>query len=309
MLKKTISLAVTFGALSGFAWLAGCSSNNNNNGTSSNSNSSSASKSSSSGASQSTGNTSSNSGSNSSSASGSNTGDSGASNPALQLDNESASPGTSLTPGSALKALIPTGDKIGTWYEYGSDGSQGTTGIVGTLTPNPFAFTKLDAGQFSTAACISSPGYTGFSAGIGLNFATADVDSSAPPTENVDLSSFTGITFWAMSTASTSVRVKFPDDQTDSGDPNAACQSKDAGTTAQQGCDSAFYFAEAFTPTWTQYTVSFSLLSQDPNFGAQFAAFDQKNVRQLQFEDEGATIVDGGAPAFQFCIGPISFTQ
>jgi hypothetical protein len=172
-----------------------------------------------------------------------------------------------------------------------------------------FAFSAPPtAGMFAKAACVSTPGYVGYSAGIGLNFATANVDSDMPPTADIDLSSFTGITFWAMSSTSVSLHVKFPDSNTDGSDPQAACIV--GGSTGS--CFDAFYAPETLTATWTQYTITFATDLLQAGFGGTagtFSGLKQTNVRQIQFENEGAATADGSAPAFQMCIGPVSFTK
>jgi hypothetical protein len=207
-----------------------------------------------------------------------------------------------INAGSALRALLAPADTLGEWYSYGWNQAAGQA-----LVPaeGMFAFTALSAGMFARAACVSSAGYVGFSAGEGLVFATVDVGTNMPPEANIDLSKFTGITYWAMSKMKSAVRVQFPDEQTDGLDPNAACQSP----AASGPCDDYFSATDQrLTSTWTQYTVAFGELFQR-GFGAAFENFDVQNVHRLQFEDEGSGSPDGGAPAFQFCIGPVYLTD
>jgi len=300
MSKKPISLALTLVGASGLVWIAACSSKTTDTGSSSNTASNNSSN----------GNSSNNSGTTDTNSTGSNStssngttggGDSGSGNPTLLIDDETAATGTQLNAGSALRALIPSSGKVGTWYSYGWNAAAGAA-----ITPpqGSFTFTAQTSGMFTKAACVSSTGYVGYSAGEGLNFATENVDSAMPPIVALDLSSFTGITFWAMSSSMTTVRVKFLDDQTDGSDPTAACNVDAAGGQ----CDDSFSEDEPVSTGWTQITVAFSDLIQH-GFGATFAGLDKQNVRQLQFEDEGSGLADGGAPAFSYCIGPVSFTQ
>jgi hypothetical protein len=223
--------------------------------------------------------------------------------PFLLIDDESAAIGAQINAGSALRALVPSGDKLGAWYSYGWNQAAGQA-----LVPpaGMYTFTALNAGIFAQAACVSSAGYIGYSAGEGLFFATVDGESGVSPIVNVDLSGFTGITYWALSTESSAVRVMLPDDQTDSSDPSAACnkQSPSAGS-----CDDHFTASDQLlTATWTQYGVLFAETHQN-GFGAPFTALDTKAVRRLQFEDEGSGLADGGASAFQFCIGPVALQR
>ena len=325
MLKKPISLIVGLGVAAGFAWVAGCSSKdngNNNNPPPVNTENNSSTASSTTSSSGTTGGDMSSSSSSSGSAAASDDGggmtDAAGGDQSLVIDDQSVSTGTAISPGSALKALVPAGGQTGTWYEYGSDDSMAGA-IRATLMPNPFALTPQDAGMFSKAACLSSPGYVGYSAGMGLNFATTMPDDAGKTTTlDVDLSGFTGVTFWAQGMTTAAMHVKFPDDQTDSGDANAACKSADAGTDpTKTGCDDAFFSPVTLTSDWTQVTINFMPYDsvanmggiQQAGFGAQFTALDLKHVRQLQFEDEGAGTIDGGAMGFNICIADISFTK
>ncbi|HXX70135.1 MAG TPA: hypothetical protein VEK07_23350 [Polyangiaceae bacterium] len=243
----------------------------------------------------------------SASSAGSNTGSSASgsvpSDPDLLIDDQMAYTGSALSAGTDLLALIPTNDVIGTWYTYGWDAAAGAT-----LTPaqgTPFAFKSIASGTPPEAACLASTGYFGFSAGEGLNFATTTIDAGSNPVP-IDISSFTGITFLAMSSSSTNIEVRFPDDQTDGNDPTAVCQ--DAGAN-QSACNDDFNTVVALTPNWTWFTVPFSGLVQS-SFGALFAnGIDLHNVFGIQFEDEGSGMADGGPTTFQFCIADIYFTQ
>ncbi len=308
MFNKPLSLAVTILGTTVFAWMAACSSSKESTDNSS-SNTGGATSSSSSSTSLGSGTSSSSSGTGSSGTSSTGASGDGGSSP-LQIDNQSAAVGSQLQFGSSVKALVPSGDKIGTWYTYGWNAAAGQT-----LTPAqgaPFSFTTT-TGMFTRAACVSSAGYVGYSAGEGFNFATADVDSSNPPAVPLNVSSFTGITFWAMSTTTGTpmVRVKFPDDQTYGSDPTALCQpdaSLPTGDTAGQ-CDDDFCDNVTLTSSWTQVSILFSNLNQS-SFGATFpGGLDTKNVFGIQFENEGGGTTDAGAPGFQYCIADINFTQ
>lgn len=298
MSKKPISLTVAIVGSATLAWIAACGSKSN--GTTPTSTSSSTSTSTT--GSTSTGTTGTSTSSSTSTSSGA-TDSGGGGNPALQIDNQSALTGAALTAGSDLTALIPTGDSIGTWYTYGWNAAAGA--LVTPAQGTPFAFETVDSGTPPKAACVTSTGYIGYSAGEGFNFATTAPDAGSNPV-GINISSFTGITFLAMSSTSTSIEVKFPDDQTNGSDLTAACQ--DAGANASQ-CNNDFNFIETLTPTWTSYTVPFSALAQSPDFGEMFAAIDLNHVFGIQFEDEGSGEADGSAPAFNICIADLSFTQ
>jgi hypothetical protein len=317
MFKNPISLAVTIMGTTAFAWMAACSSSNSTSPNNTNSNGSSGSSnhgtsgSSTSGGTGSSGSSSSGTGGNASSSSGSGggTGSADAGNP-LQIDDQSAPVGSQIQ----LKALtVPSGDSVGTWYTYGWNAPAGAT-----LTPvqgAAFAFESFDAGQFPRAACVGSTGYIGYSAGEGFNFATTapDAGSAAVP---LDASAYSAFTFWAMSSTSggSTVRVKVPDDQTYGADSTANCHETDSGVPKAGICDDDFSYTASVTSTWTQFTVGLSVnaavggLTQNA-FGATYTDLDSHNVFGIQFENEGSTMPDGGASAFQFCIAQIDFVK
>jgi hypothetical protein len=321
MFKNPISLAVTIMGTTAFAWMAACSSSNSTSPTNTNSNGSSGTSSHGTGGSSASGGTGGTGGSGSSSSgtggsgtsstfSGGGTGSADAGNP-LQIDDQSATVGSQIQ----LKALtVPSGDSVGTWYTYGWNPAAGAT-----LTPvqgAAFAFMSFDAGQFSRAACVSSTGYVGYSAGEGFNFATTapDAGSVAVP---LDVSAYSGISFWVMTTTPTAtLRVKLPDDQTyGSGDKTALCQSEGGlpmGDTPGQ-CDDDFkddLLSTMLTSSWTQVTVNFTDLIQS-GFGAKFPnGLDTKAVFGIQFENEGAAnMADASESPFQFCIAQIDFVK
>jgi hypothetical protein len=321
MFKKPISLAVTITGTTAFAWMAACSSTNSTSPNNTNSNGSSGSSnhgtsgSSTSGGTGGSGSSSSGTGGGSGTSSsgtggGGGTGSADAGNP-LQIDDQSAPVGSQIQ----LKALtVPSGDNVGTWFTYGWDGAAGTT-----LTPvagSAFTFTSFDAGQFPRAACVSSTGYVGYSAGEGFNFATAPSDSGNAPAVPLDISAYTSFTFWAMSstTAGSMVRVKLPDDQTHGAYTTAKCHQADSGVEFAGTCDDDFSYTASVTTTWTQFTVGLSAnAAVDPltqnMFGAQYPDIDSHNVFGIEFENDGSGLADGGAPAFQFCIAQIDFVK
>lgn len=321
MFKNPISLAVTIMGTTAFAWMAACSSSNSTSPGNTNTNGSSGTSSQGTGGSGTTGGTGGTGGSGSSSSgtggsgtsssgTGGGTGSADAGNP-LQIDDQSAPVGSQIE----LKALtVPSGDSVGTWYTYGWNAAAGAT-----LTPvqgGAFTFTSFDAGQFARAACVSSTGYVGYSAGEGFNFATAPSDSGNASAVPLDISAYTAITFWAMSSTSggSMVRVKLPDDQTYGADSTAKCYQADSGVEFAGKCDDDFSYTASVTSAWTQFTVGLSANSAvDPlmqnAFGAQYADIDSHNVFGIQFENEGSGLMDGGASAFQFCIAQIDFVK
>ncbi len=333
MSSKRMSLALTTVAFCACGLAVACSSSNNNNGGSSNSNSNSASNSKSS--SNSTG--ASNSGSNSSSGGtdggGGTAGCGSATAPCI--DNQSAATGSSIS----LK--VPAGDAPGTWFTYGSDsGSQTSPGANGqAISPKQYAaYTfmtlatpAMPAGgpTITTAACLSSSaGFDGYSVGEGFHFVTKggnpDAGVQAQPAP-YDVSSYTGVTFWAMATQTSGtfhLRVKFPNAQTDGdafaapgntyGNPPSACFGGDASSNSACFDDFSDDIA-TITSTWAPVTIAFATDLGQHQFGEQFASgVDLTTVYGIEFEVEGLGAPGGDAglaPGFSFCIADIAFTK
>jgi hypothetical protein len=219
-------------------------------------------------------------------------------NPALQIDDQSATKGAQI----ALTALrMPSGKIPGSWRTYGSNAATGAA-----LTPaegDPFSFASFDSGPFPHAACVRSSGFVGSFAGEGFNFATVIGDGARPVAAPIDLSAFTGFTFWAKSLSRTWLRVKVQDDQTYGADRTASCHNADAGGP----CNDDFSADNVpLSSAWTQILVAFTDLTQN-DMGAQFPALDARGVFGIEFEVEGAP--DGGGAPFQFCVARIGFTK
>jgi hypothetical protein len=218
--------------------------------------------------------------------------------PSVGVDDQSGAAGQiSLT-----AVALPDGATRGSWFTYGADAVSGAA-----LSPAPgqaFEFTTFDGGPFPRGACVSSAASGGAFAGEGFNLATVTSDAApAPIATPLNLSAFTGFTFWAISSQTMFIRVRVPDDQTFGADPSALCHDPDAGGA----CDDDF--ADDFVPLgtgWTQILVNFLNLSQN-SFGAPFSALDVQNVFGVKFEIEG--VPEAGIAPFQFCVAQIAFTQ
>ncbi|HEY8923696.1 MAG TPA: hypothetical protein VIU64_04895 [Polyangia bacterium] len=84
--------------------------------------------------------------------------------------------------------------------------------------------------------------------------------------ETVDLSAYTGVTFWAMAEPSGlhAIRVRVRDLTTDP--RGGVCISPD-DPDSDANCYNDFTFPLVLTDTFTQYTVDFSSMRQDPSWG------------------------------------------
>jgi hypothetical protein len=214
------------------------------------------------------------------------------------IDDQSATTGSRIT----MTALaVPRGARLGSWYTYGSNAAAGAA-----ITPAPgapFEFTTFDSGPFPHAACVRSPGFVGLFAGEGFTFATMIGNAARPAGVPLDIHAFTGLTFWAMSTLRTWLRVRIQDHQTDGLDPTAICHHPDAGGP----CDDDLSADNVpLGSAWSQILVPFTDLTQN-NLGAPFPELDVKHVFGVRFEVEGSA--DGGGMPFEFCVAQIAFTQ
>lgn len=124
----------------------------------------------------------------------------------------------------------------------------------------------------------------------------AGIDAGAPATgpscrkgssrdfngATVDLSAYSGITFWAMASpyGRQAIRVQFNDVTTDPrGDLCAA-----PGSTVEEDCYNAFGQGFMLTDTFTQYRVDFSEAWQDPGWGYRSGALRIGDVYSLNFQ-------------------------
>jgi hypothetical protein len=134
----------------------------------------------------------------------------------------------------------------------------------------------------------------------------------------VDLSAYSGITFWAMATMTgvKTVRVQLNDRNTDP--RGGICNPADPSN--ESNCYNGFRVEVAMTDSLTQYTIDFSSLLQDPSWGYRPDpdALDLQHVYQMNFEvDLPSCTVDpnakcaGGAPSvtFDFWIDDLYFVN
>jgi hypothetical protein len=138
------------------------------------------------------------------------------------------------------------------------------------------------------------------------------------PGGTVDLSAYSGITFWAMAegTGSKTIRVEFNDTNTDS--RGGICNAADPSN--ESNCYNGFAIAVVLTDTLTQHTIYFSSLQQDPSWGYRPnpSVFDLQHVYQVLFEmllPSCAAVANtkcaGGGPSvtFDFWIDDLYFVN
>jgi hypothetical protein len=122
----------------------------------------------------------------------------------------------------------------------------------------------------------------------------------------VDLSAYSGLTFWAMAAPGglRNLRVSVRDSTSDprAGFCNAADPTNDAD------CYNAFSAGLTLTETFMRYTIDFSTLKQDPNWGVRSpsGALDAQHVYTINFTfdlcmaDAGSMCAGGDNQPFTF---------
>jgi hypothetical protein len=159
--------------------------------------------------------------------------------------------------------------RSGLWFTY----NDGTTGGVQTPDPSVPCLPSTATGRAGStwAAHTQGSGFASWGGGIGFHF----VSSSKP----YDLRPYTGIGFWARVGAGskTSMRIDFPDGETDPG--GGLCV---IGSTTQP-CFDHFGTVLTFDTTWKYYVVRFSTLKQG-GWGWARPSFDPSKVFGLQLQ-------------------------
>jgi hypothetical protein len=239
----------------------------------------------------------------------------------LVVDDMAALSGSQIDMSPVVRAGLPSGESPGTWYSFTSD-------LSTSVVPNqnlPFFFTTVrpPPGVASTrAACLTSPGFVGFYAGEGFNFAvtagaTADAGQMVPTAVAApfDARSYSGVKFWAIAIPDAGppppLKIAFPDDQTSGAVASSTCNvDLRAGQAGQ--CDDDFADqAEALSFTWEQFTIPFSTLTQGGYGGVAgtFVSWDAAHVYAMNFQVNGMQPDAGPNPAFGLCIADIEFTR
>jgi hypothetical protein len=250
--------------------------------------------------------------------------------------------------GGVIAWTPPAGLAPGVWYAATDCTAAGdilpppafvTSGVV---TFSDWSFGTLPAphdtfpGVVSTHAArlrTTSPLVGVWGANMGLLFAQAPslgVEVVQPPDggaqacpsfvgddAGVDLSAYSGITFWAMGdpAGARTIQVQFQDRNTDP--RGGICNYTDSNSPDY--CYNGFAVAIGLTDTFTRYTIDFSSLRQDPTWGYRPDpdVFDVHDVYELQFQIVAPTCYQtqkcvGGSPppvTFDFWIDDLYFVN
>jgi hypothetical protein len=213
-----------------------------------------------------------------------------------------------MSGGPLIKLPHPADESAGNWFTASQD-------TQSPLSP-PQQFESLftyrsvppvtpEGGpEISSAACFRMrEGFIGDYALEGFSFFSKG--SQVIP---VDVSQYTGMTFWATLTSPdpdnlAPLRVEFPNSDTDT-------QHRSTCIRAQLGNGNCNHFGLTLTGLsgdWQKYTVTWDELTQFPGFGQPFNSFDT-NVYSVDFELIGSGPAVPAAP-FDFCVSQIYFTQ
>jgi hypothetical protein len=134
---------------------------------------------------------------------------------------------------------------------------------------------------------------------------------------SVDLSSYSGITFWAMGdpAGARTIQVMFTDAHTDP--RGGICNYVDSNSPDY--CYNGFATTIALTDTFARYTVDFASLKQNPSWGYRPDpdVFDVQHVYELIFQIDAPICYQnemcvGGAPppvTFDFWIDDLYFVN
>lgn len=163
----------------------------------------------------------------------------------------------------------------GFWFTF----NDGTAGGVQTPAPTVRCLPSTPTGRAGStwAAHTTGTGFTSWGGGIGFHFVSASASYDARP--------FTGLGFWARvgSTSKTTMRMDFPDAETDPG--GGVC-----GAPAEP-CFDHFGTVLTLDTTWRYYVVRFSTLTQG-GWGWVRPSFDSSRVFGMQIQVGGGGSFD-----------------
>jgi hypothetical protein len=149
---------------------------------------------------------------------------------------------------------------VGAWYIYGDPTL--TAAVMPPLSASmPFTSSMPGNGGSSYAAHITATGFAMYGVGMGVN-----INSVGATIRTVDASAYSGISFWAMGTASgsrppaNSIRVAVPIPASSDSGNGGTCTA-----VTPSYCNGHWGKVVAITTTWTQYFVKWSELTLDTN--------------------------------------------
>jgi hypothetical protein len=202
----------------------------------------------------------------------------------------------STTSGPISLSMASTGLTAGGWYDVISTGSTSNT-----ISPDPFAFSALSAPhETMTGVTSSKAAHIACTMADQYGYCQVGFGFADPPTA-FDISKFTGIVFWGMSSAANSVKVQIAND--DSDPAGGKCGMTDASTAR---CWDSYATYLSFTDKWQKFEVKFSKLRQD-GWGMEVPTFDATTARGINFLVQGPTSTTAPAINADFWIDDVYF--
>ena len=146
--------------------------------------------------------------------------------------------------------------------------------------PDALAVTTVTNCGSAPFVRISGCGHQRFTL-LRLDFHQASIVNQAYYSEPVDVSRWRGVSFWARSSTNATVRVRFPDVNTDP--RGGVCNSDGDEVGPDVGCFNDFAADVRLAPSWQRYEVRFSELAQLPWFGLKVPSFEPRQVYGIAF--------------------------
>jgi hypothetical protein len=190
-----------------------------------------------------------------------------------------------MTTGDAT--ILPTHGRAGPWFTANNDQDADVQNPVPRMVCNPVAsnFVCFPWALNTTGAVVGVNAY----AAIGF-----DLNQIAGMTMPYNASMYTGIVFWAKTTAgSQSLHVQFPI-------PGTVASGSGSGGTCSSMCGDNYEKKVPLTSTWAPYTVPFASLHQQ-SFGTA-VPFTANAILTIQFQ-----VTVDTTTAFNFWIGAVGF--
>lgn len=177
------------------------------------------------------------------------------------------------------------GSRKGYWYTFNDMTSVQVPTSSATVPFAPVAGGYPTTSKFT--AKTSGPAFTIWGAGIGFHFNEV---ASAPCAYNA--TAYSGIKFWAKSTAPFKAMVQIP------ATTAKTLATDDAACAAM--CNDHFFLAVPITAAWTQYTIDFAAATFKQEGWGSPATFDKTKLLGVQFQVAKNV-------AFDFSIDEVAF--
>jgi hypothetical protein len=204
----------------------------------------------------------------------------------------------STTSSTILLSMGDTGLTAGSWFGAVSTGSK-----ANTISPDPYALSELSSSH-ETMSGITSNHAAHITCSIADLYGYCQQGFSLTNPETAfDISQYSGVVFWAMSSAKNAISIQIPND--DTVPAGNKCGQTDAGSDQ---CWDSFAFSVSLTTEWKKFEVKFSDLSQGGwGHPAASGSFDGTTARGINFLVTGPGSATSSAVTADFWIDDIYF--